>query len=46
MTHKQKTVEIQLKFVNTKLPQQLPGDIGFNTSATDNISLLHEFKLF
>ena len=37
---------MQVKFVNTKQLQQLKGDTGTNTLATDNIALLHDSQPF
>ena len=37
---------MQVKFINITLLQQLQGDTGVNTSATNNITLLHDFQPF
>ena len=37
---------MQVQFINTSQPQQLQGDTGTNTSATDNLALLHDFQPF
>ena len=39
-------VKMQVQYINTQQPQQLQGDTGTNTSATDNLALLHDFRLF
>ena len=46
-TLKRKKIKMQVCFTNrTALPQQLQGDTGANTSATDNLALLHDFQPF